>query len=285
MTEEMTLGVDAGLPGRARPQRPGGGALQLPADQKDVNGAAFDGPVRQANGIRTAESVLNPTRSSALFRLAVLGAGHVGPVVARLAVHAGHEVAIATSGDPDSIALITQVLIPGARPCWARDAIADADVVVLAMPLHRFLTVNPAPYSGKLVIDAMNYWPATDGILPVLEDGPAGSSELVAGLLPDSAVVKALNHIGYHDLEDNARPVGSLDRRAAGVAGDDPKAVAVVAAFVDQIGYDPVRLAGLRAGRVLQPGGPVFGAVISRPEFEMVTSAHVLTPAEPIPGR
>jgi 8-hydroxy-5-deazaflavin:NADPH oxidoreductase len=29
-----------------------------------------------------------------------------------------------------------------------------------------------------------------------------------------------------------------------------------------------VRLANLRAGRVLQPGGPVFGTVLTRPEFE-----------------
>jgi predicted dinucleotide-binding enzyme len=200
------------------------------------------------------------------FRLAVLGAGHVGPVIARLAVTAGYPVAIATSGDPDDLALIAELLIPGAEPRWAADAIADADVVVLAIPLHRFGDLSPALLAGKVVVDAMNYWPASDGVLSAFEDG--ASSELVAGRLPASAVVKALNHIGYHDLEDQTRPAHAPDRRAAGVAGDDPAALDVIAGFVDRLGYDPVRLGSLRAGRILQPGGPVFGVTLTRPEFE-----------------
>jgi 8-hydroxy-5-deazaflavin:NADPH oxidoreductase len=200
------------------------------------------------------------------LRLAVLGAGHAGPVIARLAVTAGYPVDIATSGDPADIALITELVIPGARPRWAADAVRDADIVVLAIPLHRFLDLDPALLNGKLVVDAMNYWPASDGVLKPFEDG--GSSETVARRLSGSTVVKALNHIGYHELEDRARPAGAPDRQAAGVAGDDPMAVATIASLIDRVGYDPVRLANLRAGRVLQPGGPVFGTVLTRPEFE-----------------
>jgi 8-hydroxy-5-deazaflavin:NADPH oxidoreductase len=199
-------------------------------------------------------------------RLAVLGAGHVGPVIARLAIKAGYPVAIATSGDPEDIALITELVIPGARPRWASEAAADADIVVLAIPLHRLADVNPGLLDGKLVVDAMNYWPASDGALRAFEGG--GSSEIVSRRLAGSTVVKALNHIGYHELEDRARPAGAPDRQAAGVAGGNPAAVATIAGLIDRIGYDPVRLEGLRAGRVLEPGGPVFGAVLPRPEFE-----------------
>jgi predicted dinucleotide-binding enzyme len=201
-----------------------------------------------------------------LCRLAVLGAGHAGPVIARLAIKAGHPVAIATSGDPDDIALITELVIPGARPLWAADAVADADIVVFAIPLHRFFDIDPGLLNGKLVVDAMNYWPASDGVLRPFAGG--GSSEVVARRLAGSTVVKALNHIGYHELEDRARPAGAPDRRAAGLAGDDPAAVAAIAGLVDRMGYDPVRFASLQAGRVLQPGGPVFGTVLTRPEFE-----------------
>jgi len=203
-----------------------------------------------------------------LARIGVLGAGHVGPVIARLAISAGYPVAIAGAGDPAELSLIAELLIPGAQPLWAADAVADADIVVLAIPLHRFLTVDPAALEGKLVIDAMNYWPSGDGLLREFDDTAAGSSEIVAARLAGSAVVKTLNHIGYHELEDNARRAGSPDRRAAGIAGDDVAAVRAVAGFIDRIGYDPVVVGNLSAGRMLQPGGPVFGAVLTAPEFE-----------------
>jgi 8-hydroxy-5-deazaflavin:NADPH oxidoreductase len=198
--------------------------------------------------------------------LAVLGAGHVGPVIARLAIKAGYPVAIATSGDPADIELITELVIPGARPRWAVDAVADADTIVLAIPLHRFIDLDSHLLSGKLVVDAMNYWPASDGVLNPFEE--EGSSEVVARRLAGSTTVKALNHIGYHELEDRARPAGAQDRRAVGVAADDPAATDAIAGLVDRLGYDPVRLGTLRAGRVLQPGGPVFGVSLTRPDFE-----------------
>src|SRR4029077_5385686 len=105
-----------------------------------------------------------PAEASPMKRIAVLGAGHVGPVIARLALDAGFEVAIAASGGPEKIALMTQVVIPGAEARWARDAGAGAGLVVLALPLHKFATFDSDLVAGKLVVDAMNYWPAADGV-------------------------------------------------------------------------------------------------------------------------
>jgi predicted dinucleotide-binding enzyme len=207
-------------------------------------------------------------------RIAVLGAGHVGPVIARVAIAAGHHVTIATSGDPERIALITQVLSPGAEPRWAADAVKEADIVVLAIPLHKFAAFDPALVAGKLVIDTMNYWPPTDGVQEMFEDPRYGSSEIVQRRLARSTVVKTLNHIGYHELEDERRPAGSPERRALGVAGDDPGAVHVVAQVIERIGYDAVRLDSLSSGRLLEPGGPVFGVSLRRAEFERAVSAE-----------
>lgn len=215
-------------------------------------------------------AALSPMR---LPRIAVLGAGHVGPVIARIAIDAGFQVTISASDSPEKIALITEVMTPGAKPRWARDAVEDADIVVLAMPLHKFATFDPAVVRGKIVIDAMNYWPPADGVQEVFQDHRYSSSEIVQRRLARSTVVKTLNHIGYHDLEDARRPAGSPERRAIGVASDDSGAAQVVDDVIDRIGYDTVRLGGLSAGRLLEPGGPVFGALLRRSEFDMAIRA------------
>jgi len=209
-----------------------------------------------------------------LPRIAVLGAGHVGPVIARVAIEAGYQVSIAASGDPEQIELIVQVLAPGAEPRWAAEAAREADLVVLAIPLHKFTTLDPSLLDGKLVVDTMNYWPPVDGIQEMFEDRRYGSSEIVQRRLVRSTVVKTLNHIGYHELEDERRPRGSPERRALGVAGDDPRAVDVVAELIERIGYDAVRFDRLSAGRLLEPGGPVFGASLHRSEFELAVRAE-----------
>ena len=204
----------------------------------------------------------------------MLGAGHSGPVIARVALDAGYHVSIAGSADPAKIALIAQVLIPGAEPRWAFDAVADAEVVVLAIPIHRFAAFDPALVAGKLVVDVMNCWPPVDGVQEMFQAGQYGSSEIVQRRLSASTVVKTLNHIGYHELDDERRPDGSPDRRALGVAGDDPNAVDVVADIIERIGYDAVRLDSLQAGRLLEAGGPVFGALLGRAEFELAVHAQ-----------
>ncbi|WP_434444734.1 NADPH-dependent F420 reductase [Lentzea sp. E54] len=187
------------------------------------------------------------------MKIAVLGAGHVGPVIARLALAAGYPVAIAGSGDPSRIEMITEFLAPGAVALSAADAVADAGLVVLAIPWHRFATLEPGMFAGKVVVDAMNHWPPASA--------PSGTSEEVAARLVGAQVVKTLNHVAYQDMEPAAG-------RALGVAGDSPAAVEAVVSFLERIGFDPVPVGPLAAGRLLEPGSPVFGAAARRPEFE-----------------
>ncbi len=107
----------------------------------------------------------------------------------------------------------------------------------------------------------MNYWPPVDGILPEFEADRRPSSQVVGDALPPTArLVKTFNHMGYHEIEELARPGGPDDRVALAVAGDDDHAVEAVARLVDDAGFDPVIVGSLSRTGALQPGSPVFGA-------------------------
>ena len=191
-------------------------------------------------------------------KIAVLGVGRVGTAVARAALDAGIAVNVAASGPAEDIALIAEIITPGATAHTAQDAVADADLVVVAVPLNKYRTLDPAMLDGKIVIDVMNHWAEVDGSLVEVSEDPRGTSEIVAAHLAGSRVVKTLNHIGYHEIEDDARRDSSDDRRAIAIAGDDADAVAAAAELVERLGFEPVPAGPLGVGVAFEAGTPIF---------------------------
>src|SRR5207248_2799860 len=104
-------------------------------------------------------------------------------------------VAIAGSCAAERISLQVDVLAPGAVAMTVDQVVAFSDLLVLAVPTHRFRALPAHLFDGKVLIDAMNYWPDTDGDDPELAGAPAGSSTVVQAHFSDARVVKTLNQL------------------------------------------------------------------------------------------
>jgi len=206
------------------------------------------------------------------LRLGIVGAGKFGTTVARAAIAAGYDVAISGSGPADDIALTVDVLAAGAHAATTDEVVRHADIIVLAVPTHRFRELPRDQFAGKILIDAMNYWQPVDGDDPELTTAPGGTSTIVQGRFPTARVVKSLNQLGYHQLEETQRPMGEPDRIAIGAAGDDRLAVRKVMRLLDRLGFDPVDAGPLKNGSALEPDGSPIAATYSAEQLSELVS-------------
>jgi predicted dinucleotide-binding enzyme len=191
--------------------------------------------------------------------IGIIGAGHIGSQVARLALAHGHKVVISNSRGPETLSTLVGELGPNARAATAVDAAQAGDIAVVAVPLKSYRAVPAGPLAGKVVIDTNNYYPQRDGHIPELDNESTTTAELLQAHLPTSKVVKAFNHIYAAQIATDGLPAGAPNRRALVIAGDDTGAKATVTRLLDQFGFDTVDAGPLKEGWRIQRDTPGYG--------------------------
>jgi 8-hydroxy-5-deazaflavin:NADPH oxidoreductase len=193
------------------------------------------------------------------MRIGIIGAGNMGATLAARLTRLGHQVAIANSRGPQTLADVADRT--GATPVPVTQVAAKADVVIAAVP-EKSIPGLPAGLLSALledtvVIDAGNYVPEfRDGHIPAIDVGLPESQWVQAQLR--HRLVKAFNTIRPASLASLGKPAAAAGRVAIPVAGDDPAAKAVVLELADQLGFDGLDAGPLAESWRQQPGTPIY---------------------------
>ncbi len=196
--------------------------------------------------------------------IGLIGAGHIGGTLARIATDAGYQVVVSNSRGPETLVDLVQELGDTARAGTATEAAEAGDVVVVTIPFGAYPDVPVEPLAGKVVIDTTNYYPRRDGHVAELDAGRTTSSQLLQAHLRTSRVVKAFNHLTSADLGSRGSRSDAADRRALVVAADDAEAKATVIRIIDRLGFDGVDAGPLGESWRIEPGTPVYGPPLDR---------------------
>jgi predicted dinucleotide-binding enzyme len=194
------------------------------------------------------------------MKIGIIGAGNIGGTLTRRLSALGHEVSVANSRGPESLADLAAET--GAAAVSVTEAIQGAELVVVAVPERSVPDLPVGLFDGARdgvsVVDTGNYYPQRDGRVDEIEAGTTESRWVEQQL--GRPVVKAFNTIRAQHLLELGRPAGAPGRIALPVAGDDEAAKAVVLRLVDELGFDAVDAGGLDESWRQQPGTPVYSA-------------------------
>jgi hypothetical protein len=194
------------------------------------------------------------------MRIGIIGAGKIGGTLTRKLTGLGHEVHVANSRAPETLADLAAET--GATAVWAADAATDADLVIVSIPQKNVPDLAPgivaAAKAGAPVIETNNYYPQErDGRIDAIEDGTPESAWVADQL--GTPVFKVFNGIFWKHLLERGVPAGTDGRIALPVAGADGPAKKLVFDLVEQLGFEPVDGGTLDDSWRQQPGTPVYG--------------------------
>ena len=208
---------------------------------------------------------------------AIIGVGNLGGTVARHLV-AGDEHVVLAAHDEKHAETLASELGPNATAASVDEAIADADVVVLATWLDQTRELAPtvAPLlENKIVVDPSNPI-AVDEKGQLTRTLPKGQSaaSVVAGLLPESVhFVKAFGSLGA--IEQLATSANRNPRVVLFYATDDAAAEAAAQRLIRAAGFEPLKVGGLSdAARIEGPDGELQGQIFDLDEARAVVATE-----------
>ncbi len=195
------------------------------------------------------------------MKIGIIGAGNIGAALTRGLTSLGHDVSVANSRGPETLADLAAET--GAKPVTAVEAVRGAEVVVVTIPQGKVASLPKGLLDGAAegvaVIDTGNYYPRErDGRIDEIENGVT-ESRWVSDQL-GHPVVKVFNGIYAQHLQDKGVPAGTEGRIALPVAGDDVAAKAKVLQLVEDLGFDAYDAGGIDESWRQQPGTPSYGA-------------------------
>ena len=207
------------------------------------------------------------------MKIGIIGAGHIGGVLAQRLVSLGHQVAIANSRGPQTLRQLAGEL--GATPVTAAEAARSGEIVIVTIPQRAVADLPKDLFAGVpddvVVIDTGNYYPSRDGSIPALDEGQVESAWVSDQL--QRPVVKAFNNIYFQSLLDKGTPKGTTGRTALPVAGGSPAARAKVMRLVDELGFDPVDAGSIDESWRQQPGTPGYTKDFDAPHLKDALAA------------
>src|SRR5438105_10891105 len=161
------------------------------------------------------------------MKIGIIGAGNIGATLTRRFTALGHQVFVANSRGPETLADLAGET--GATPVTVREAARSGDVVIVAIPVKNVAKLPGDLFAGLpanvVVVDTGNYYPQRDGHIAEIEAGTTETRWSSQQL--GRPVVKAFNNIYAKHLLELGKPRGTPGRIALPVAGDDKAAKAV----------------------------------------------------------
>jgi hypothetical protein len=182
------------------------------------------------------------------MKIAIIGSGNIGGGLARAWGAKGHEIIFGARdlAEPELIALCSEI---GARATTMANAVAAAEVVVLAVPFKALDEVIGAAGSlaGKVVIDCTN---AVGPGMQLIYGHTSSAAEELARKMPGARLFKSFNTQGAENLKD---PLYGGIRATNFFCGDDVEGKKIVHQLVEDVGFEAIDAGQLAAARLLEP--------------------------------